>query len=143
MFFLPSKRVYWEGKEEEIINFFLGFRLDLDEMLSLIGGDWEIKKQNIGNEGDLENWNLRRDEKSRVVAGQRGDLRFEIREFLAGSSFPRLLYFYHPLNRGRLKVLKLGLNRPPKKSGVFSLSFLKNYRRVSWEEIEKILSDEN
>lgn len=143
VFFLPSKKVYWEGKEEEIINFFLGFRLDMDEMLSLIGGDWETWKQNIGNEGDLKNWKLLRDEKSRVVAGQRGDLRFEIREYLAGSSFPRLLYFYHPLNRGRLKILRLGLNKPPKKSGVFSLSFLENYRRVSWEEVKKILSDEN
>lgn len=143
VFFLPSKRVYWQGKEEEIINFFLGFYLNLDEMLSLIRGEWETKEKDIKDREDLENWNLRRDEKSRVVAGQRGELRFEVREFLAGSSFPRILYFYHPLNKGRLKVLRLGLNRPLKKSGAFSLSFLEDYRQVSWDEIEKILSNEN
>ena len=41
VFLIPSKRVYWEGGEEEIIDYFLGFRLSLDEMISLIKGKWE------------------------------------------------------------------------------------------------------
>ena len=142
VFVLPSKKVYWEGEEEEIIHTFLGFKLNLDEMVSLLRGEW------AGEEGDREGgknsegWILKRDETGRITSGQRGDLRFEVMEFLSNSGLPRILIFQHPLNSGRLKILRVDFNRPVKKKNAFSFDFLARYRRVSWEEMEKILADE-
>ena len=143
VFLVPSKKVYWEGEEEEIIDYFLGFRLSLNEMINLIQGKWEEEVRGAGREKSTESWNLKRDERGRVLAGTRGSLHFEVKEFLSGSHIPRILIFQHPLNSGRLKIIRVGLNRPAKKKEAFSLSFLADYRRVSWEEIEKILADEN
>ncbi|UCE21828.1 MAG: hypothetical protein JSV46_06335 [Candidatus Aminicenantes bacterium] len=143
VFFIPSKKVYWEGEEEEIIDYFLGFRLSLEEMINLIKGKWEGSTQAAGRDKNVEGWILKRDEKGRVLAGTREDLHFEVKEFLSGSHIPRILIFQHLLNSGRLKILRVDFNRPAKKKEAFSLSFLANYRRVSWEEIEKILIDEN
>ncbi len=143
VFFIPSKKVYWEGEEEEIIDYFLGFRLSLEEMINLIQGKWEERAQAVGRDKNGESWNLKRDEKGRVLAGTRENLHFEVQEFLSGSHIPRILIFQHPLNSGRLKILRVDFNRPAKKKDAFSLSFLAGYRRVSWEEIEKILTDEN
>ncbi len=143
VFLVPKKKVYWEGEEEEIIDYFLGFRLSLDEMINLINGKWEEKAQEMGREKNKENWDLKRDERGRVLAGTRGKLHFEVKEFLSGSHIPRILIFQHPLNTGRLKILRVDFNRPAKKKQAFSLSFLTSYKRVSWEEIEKILANEN
>lgn len=143
VFLLPSKRVYWEGNEEEIIDYFMGFKLNLDEMISLIGGRWEEKVKESEKEKNQEGWDLKRDEQGRVREGTRGSLRFEVREFLSGSPVPRVLLFQHPLSSGRLKILRIDFNRPVDKNRAFSLSFLSEYKQVSWEEIEKILADEN
>lgn len=141
-FIVPSKRVYWQGEEEEIIRYFLGFRLNLYEMINLLSGKWEGEE--IGYEGEegIEIWSLAKDERDRIMAGQRGEFRFEVKEFFADTPFARILVFQHPLNRGRLKILRINLNQPLKK-GTFSLSVLGKYERKSWAEIEKILADEN
>ncbi|MDH5466487.1 MAG: hypothetical protein OEY25_03620 [Candidatus Aminicenantes bacterium] len=143
VFLVPSKRVYWEGDEEQIINHFLGFRLSLEEIINLLQGRWNESRAEAREEGEEEEWILSKDEKGRILFGQRGSLRFEVREFISGSHFPQVLTFQHSLNSGRLRVLRLSFNKPIKKKDSFSLDFLANYRRVSWEEIEKILSDEN
>lgn len=141
-FVLPSKKVYWKGEEEEIVDKFLGFRLNLYEMLCLLSGQWEEKGEEGRKKCWTESWNLEKDEKGRISGGQRGELRFEIKEFFEDSSFPRLIVFQHPINRGRLKVLRLSFNKPIKE-GAFSVAFLANYEEKSWAEIEKILSNEN
>ncbi len=141
-FIVPSKRVYWQGEEEEIIRYFLGFRLNLDEMINLLSGKWEGKEIGYESEESKEIWNLAKDERGRIMAGQRREFRFEVKEFFADTSFARLLIFQHPLNRGRLKILRINLNQPLKK-GAFSLSALGRYERKSWAEIEKILANEN
>jgi len=141
-FLVPSKRVYWEGDEEEIINYFMGFRLSLEEMINLLQGRWKESRAEKGEKGG-EEWILSRDEKGRILFGQRGSLRFEVREFISGSRFPQVLVFQHSSSSGRLRVLRLSFNKPFKKKDSFSLAFLTNYRRVSWEEIERILADEN
>jgi outer membrane biogenesis lipoprotein LolB len=143
IFLLPSKKVYWEGDEEEIIDYFMGFQLNLDEMISLIRGKWEKKDVESGRVENHESWDLKRDEKGRILEGTRGVLRFEVKEFLSGSRIPRILLFQHPVSSGRLKILRIDFNRPVNKNRVFSLSFLAGYKQVSWEEIEKILADEN
>ena len=135
VFIIPSKRVYWQGEEEEIIQYFLGFRLNLYEMINLLSGKWEGEERN-------ESWSFAKDERGRIMAGQRGEFQFEVKEFLADTPFTRILIFQHPLNRGLLKILRINLNQPLKK-GVFSLSVLGKYERKSWTEIEKILANEN
>ena len=135
VFIVPSKRVYWQGEEEEIIRYFLGFRLNLYEMINLLSGKWEGEERN-------ESWSFEKDERGRIMAGQRGEFQFEVKEFLADTPFARILIFQHPLNRGFLKILRININQPLKK-GVFSLSVLGKYERKSWIEIEKILANEN
>ncbi len=92
VFIIPSKRVYWQGEEEEIIQYFLGFRLNLYEMINLLSGKWEGEERN-------ESWSFAKDERGRIMAGQRGEFQFEVKEFLADTPFARILIFQHPLNR--------------------------------------------
>lgn len=135
VFIVPSKRVYWQGEEEEIIRYLLGFRLNLYEMINLLSGKWEGEERK-------ESWSFAKDDRGRIMAGQRGEFQFEVKEFLADTPFARILIFQHPLNRGLLKILRINLNQPLKK-GVFSFSVLEKYERKSWTEIEKILANEN
>jgi hypothetical protein len=141
-FIVPSKRVYWQGEEEEIIQYFLGFRLNLYEMINLLSGKWEGEEMRYEGGENKESWSLEKDERDRIRAGQRGEFRFEVKEFFADTPFARILIFQHPLNKGRLKILRINLNQPLKK-GIFSLSVLGKYERKSWAEIEKILANEN
>ena len=141
-FIVPSKRVYWQGEEEEIIQYFLGFRLNLYEMINLLSGKWESKVMEDEAEESKESWSFAKDEKGRIQAGKRDEFRFEVQEFFADTPFARLLIFQHPLNYGRLKILRINLNRPLKKRA-FSLSVLGRYERKSWAEIERILANEN
>lgn len=142
VFMLPSKKVYWQGEEEVIINTFLGFRLNLYEMISLLSGKWGDKEMESEEANRVSGWTLERDEKGRIRAGQRGEFRFEVKEFFANTAFARLLIFQHPLNRGRLKILGINFNQPLKKEA-FSFSILASYERKDWAEIEKILANEN
>jgi len=142
VFTLPSKRVYWQGEEEEIINNFIGFRMSLDEVVSLLSGKWSEGEKEVRKERSSDGWSFEEDEAGRVLAGQRGEFRFEVREFFSETSFARLVFFQHPLNKGRLRILSIRLNQPVRKES-FSLSFLDNYKRKSWAEIEKMLNHEN
>ena len=92
----------------------------------------------------MESWDLEKDENGRAFAGQRGDLFFEVKEFFDDTPFARILFFRHPLSSGRLKILKINLNRPIKKDA-FSIAFLKKFEEKSWAEIEKMFdkNDEN
>ncbi len=141
-FIVPSKKVYWQGEEEEIIRYFLGFRLNLYEMINLLSGKWESEVMRDEGEESIESWSFAKDERGRIMAGQRGEFHFAVQEFFTDTPFARLLSFQHPLNNGRLKILRINLNRPLRK-GAFSLTILEKYKRKSWAEIEKILADEN
>jgi hypothetical protein len=87
-------------------------------------------------------WNLEKDDKGRVVTGNREELRFEVKEFFAQSSMPRLVFFNHSLDQGRLKIFTINFNQPIK-GDVFSLSFLDDFVSKTWEEIERMLDNEN
>jgi hypothetical protein len=141
VFVIPSKRVYWQGEEEEIIDRFLGFRLSLDEVISLLNGEWD-GGQGGEKEKSLEGWSFEKDKAGRIVFGQRGEFRFGVKEFFAKTPFARIIGFEDPLNKGSLKILSLSFNQPLKQES-FSLSFLEGYKQKSWEEIEKILGNEN
>jgi len=135
-FIVPSKKVYWQGQEEEIIYEFLGFRLNLAEMINLFSGDWG--RQNQVFAGDLEGWIFIRDQKNRIKSGQRGDLWFEVEEFIEETPLARRIVFKHSLSSGQLKVLGLGLNQPIKEN-VFSKKFLEKYQPKTWAEIQDLI----
>jgi hypothetical protein len=136
-FVVPSKKVYWQGREEEIIDKFMGFRLNLDEMVNLLSGNWD-REEVLRNE-DLENWSFVRDRKGRIISGQRQDLRFDIEEFIGDTPFARRLIFEHPLSTGQMKVLSINLNRPVKEN-VFSKKFVMKYQSKTWKEIQELLN---
>ncbi len=138
---LPRQKAYWQGEEEEVVENSLGFRLSLEELIGLLSGSWE-EGGTKGGEDILEQWNFEKDREGRAVSGQRGELRFEVKEFFAETRFARLVAFEHPSSRGSLKVLGLTFNQPLGKDS-FSLSFLEGYERKDWAEIEKMLRHEN
>ena len=136
-FVVPSKKVYWQGQEEEIIDKFMGFRLNLDEMISLLSGKWD--REDVLRNQDLEIWSFERDRRGRIVSGQREDLRFEIEEFIGDTPFARRLIFEHPLSKGQVKVLSIDLNRPINEN-VFSKKFVTKYQPKTWAEIQELLN---
>lgn len=142
LFILPSKKVYWRGKTEEIVEKFLGFPLRLDEMASLLTGRWDELPTEGVQEAGGSRWVLDTDAGGRVLAGHRDDVRFEIKDFFRGSDVPRILIFKNPSSSGRLKILRVGFNQSLRPQ-VFDLSFLKDYQSKSWAEIETIIRDEN
>lgn len=131
---IPSKKAYWKGDEEQIVERILGFRLSLDELLCLMTGQWDELEERPWRLA----WILERDEEGKIRTGQRGELGFEVQEFFQDTSVVRQVAFEHPLNRGRLKILAINFN-PPLKGGAFSRQFLKTYAQKTWEEIEEML----
>ena len=136
---VPSKKVYWQGSEEEIIERFLGFRLSLGEVIGLLTGKWHEASQ---EEKELNGWVLKKDKKGRIKRGQRGGLTFEIIEFIEDTPFAYTLIFKHQLNEGRLKILRIELNRPAKIEA-FMTDFLKHFEQKQWAEIQELLKHED
>lgn len=136
-FVVPSKKVYWQGQEEEIIDKFMGFRLSLAEMINLLSGSWD--EQEMSHNQGLKNWCFERDRDGRIISGQRQDLWFKIEAFIGDTPFARRLLFRHPLNTGQVKVLGINLNRPIKPT-VFSTNFLGKYQPKTWAEIQELLN---
>lgn len=135
-FIVPSKKVYWQGQEEEIIDKFLGFRLSLHEMVNLLSGDWN-QEEPLRNE-NLSSWSFVTDRKGRIISGQREDLRFAIKEFIGDTPFASRLEFEHPLSSGLVRVLGINLNRPIREN-VFSKAFVAKYQSKTWAEIQELL----
>jgi len=135
-FVVPSKQVFWQGKEEEIVSRFLGFRLNLNEMISLMNGEWDWDDEE--DRTRLEEWIFERDKQGRVVIGRREDLWFYVEEFIVNTPLARTIIFKHPMNDGRVRILSIGFNIPLRE-GAFSTSFLENYQQKSWAEIEALL----
>lgn len=138
-FVLSSKRVYWQGTTDEIFEKFLGFRLSLREMAGLLSGGWA---EGRGEEPIFKGWTFEKDGQGRVVSGERQDFQFRVRGFNAGGLVPRQLTFKSLQSEGRLSLLSIQFNRPVK-SGLFSQASLKDFALVSWEEIERILKNED
>jgi hypothetical protein len=141
-FVLPSKKVYWEGKVEEITSRSLGFSLNQYEMVSLLSGQWTGEQISLEARKALEKWNLERDGRGRIVTGEREEFRFEIQEYFGGTPLARLLLFFHPWSKGRLKILKINFNQAIKPAA-FSQPFLERYVLKSWAEIEELLANES
>lgn len=127
---------------EEITSRSLGFSLNQYEMASLLSGQWKGEEMSLEAKKALEKWHLERDERERIVIGEREEFRFEVQEFFADSPFARLVLFFHPWSEGRLKILRLNFNQPIR-TAAFSRAFLERYKLKSWAEIEELFSNEN
>ncbi len=135
-FVVPSKKIYWPSREEEIIEKFLGFRLNLAEAVRFLSGRWGHSLL----PGTLSGWTFQRDETGRVVSGQRGDLFFVIEDFVNNSSQMKSMVFSHSFSSGRLKILQLKYN-PEVRPGIFSADFLSDYSETSWEQIRALINN--
>ena len=130
-FILPSKRVFWQGGEEEIFEKFLGFPLSLREMIALFSGRWV---DSSGQQG----WVLDRDQEGRIRRGRREGLFFRVEQFIGRTSFPKTLSFSHPNSEGLVRMISLRLNtRLPETA--FDRALLKRFSRKTWAEIEALL----
>jgi hypothetical protein len=134
---IPSKRVYWQGVEEAVIEKFLGFPVALEEMISIFSGRWPVPEKD-GMKFDP--WVLEKDERGRVLSGQREDLRFMVEEFIAETHIIRRLVFEHPHTQGNLKITRIDFNQLYR-AEAFNLGFLSKFVQKTWPEIQELLSD--
>jgi hypothetical protein len=132
-FVVPSKKVYWQAEEREIVYRFMGFHLSVEEMAWLLSGRWPEEKQSDSVFG----WELEKEMPNRIVRGTRGDLRFFVEEFIESTGIARTIFFSHPLNEGRLKIRNIGFNEPLNEKA-FSTGFIQRYQEKTWEEIQKL-----
>ena len=138
---IPSKKVYWKGSEEEIIDIFLGFKLNMREMISLLTGEW----QELGllqKDQHYQMWEFEKDQAGRIKSGWRNSLRFKIEEFVDDSHLARVLVFENMLTTGRVRLIKAAFNKPIRAES-FSTDFLQKYQRKSWEEIQALIDNES
>jgi hypothetical protein len=138
---VPQKKVYAQDRPDAMVGRFLGFSLRPDEILEILGGEWTGGGAQ-GESGPGSLWTLARDGSGRVVRGEKNGLVFEVPEFFPGAGVPRTILFSRPGTSGRMRVLSLRFNPPPRPEA-FETSFLKTFARRSWEEIQEIARDES
>lgn len=130
-FVVPRKKVYAEEVPEVLMKRFLGISLLPDEALRLLSGTW-------ADAGAGSGWNVEQDERGRVARGRRDGFAFTVLGFFPGAGIPRDIGLSGPGTSGRMKVLKLGFNPPPREAA-FDVSFLRGYVLKTWEEILELL----
>lgn len=138
---VPSKKAYAEERPEALMDRFLGFGLRPDEVIRLLSGEWRDVGTG-GEQGQVGVWSLERDGSGRVVRGERNGFRFEVPEFFPGAGVPRSLLFSGSGTSGRIKILTLRFN-PASRPEALDAAFLKAFRRLSWDDIQGILRNEN
>lgn len=134
---IPSKKVYWQGAEEAVIEKFLGFPVALEEMSNIFSGRWPVPDKDRMR---FDPWVLDKDEKDRVLSGQRGDLRFVVEEFIAETGIIRRLVFEHPYTQGNLKIIKIDFNQLYR-AEAFNMGFLSKFAQKTWPEMQEMLND--
>lgn len=137
---VPSKKIYAGERPETLMNRILGFSLRPDEVIRLLSGQWKESGPNAGSQA-VSAWSLKKDGNGRVVHGEKGDLSLEVKEFFPGAGVPRLILFSRPGTAGRMKILSLRFN-PTLRPEAFETSFLRNFSRRSWEDVQGTLKNE-
>jgi hypothetical protein len=130
-FVLPSKKVYAEAEAEVMMRRILGVSLRPDDALALLSGVWPA-------DGGVGGWTVGRDAEGRVAGGERGEFGFTVREFFRGDGAPREIALYGGGASGRVKVLKLAFDPPPR-DGAFDVTFVGRYAAKTWDEILDII----
>ncbi|MBD3413309.1 MAG: hypothetical protein GF421_02630 [Candidatus Aminicenantes bacterium] len=138
---VPSKRIYWQSNQKDIIDKFIGFRLDMTEVASFLSGQWsELENKRGGQDKDF--WIIQRDIKGRVTQGKKQGMRFQVIEHIEDTALIRSLRFHNRFQTGKLNILSIDFNNPAKKD-FFSLSFVDGFERKSWEEIRTMMDHED
>jgi hypothetical protein len=131
---LPGKRADLEDAADVMMERFLGVALLPGDAVRLLSGTWTA-----GGEGDGQSgWSVEADAKGRAARGSRGDFAFTVREFFPGDAVPREIGLSGPGTSGRVKVLKLGFNPPPRPEA-FDVAFLRAYAAKTWEGMLELL----
>ena len=138
---VPSKKIYWESTEESIIDTFIGARLALSEVICFFIGEWDHSREG-GEDKSKDSWVIKKDKEGKVIEGRKQGMSFTVSEYIEDTGLIRSLDFENRFQKGTLKVLGIDFNRSVKE-GHFSLTFLKDFEEKSWEEIQKIINDEN
>lgn len=131
---VPAKKLYWQGDETEAVAMFLGFKMKTFDFFALMIGRWgEEHGSYSGPEGS---WEFQKDERGRVSKAVSGDLRFEVEEHFDRSFLIRDLAFTHLSFDGRIRILRIGFD-PYQGEDTYTLDFLENYDRTTWEEMRE------
>ncbi len=133
-FVLPGRKVYAEDGAGVMMERFLGIALLPDEAVRLLSGAWETG----GERNEESGWRVERDAEGRVDRGASGAVRFSVRAFFPGDGVPREIGLEGPGASGRVKVLKLGFNPPPR-DDIFDTAFLRAFSQKTWPEILELL----
>ncbi|HSA96533.1 MAG TPA: hypothetical protein VLJ16_10795 [Acidobacteriota bacterium] len=132
-FALPGRKVYAEDEAGVMMERFLGVAFLPDDVVRLLAGRWET-----GAPPPEDGWLVTRDAERRVRGGVRGDFSFAVRAFFPGDAVPREIGLEGPAASGRVKVLKLGFNPPPREEA-FATDFVRVFALKSWPEILELI----
>jgi outer membrane biogenesis lipoprotein LolB len=133
-FALPGRKVYCEDAAAVMMERFLGLTLEPDEILRLLSGTWRA----AAAPGEGNGWRVTRDASGRIVRGARDGYGFTVRTFFPGDGVPREIGLAGPGTAGRVKVLKLKFDPPPRE-GTFDTAFLRAYAPKTWNEIAELV----
>lgn len=133
---LPKRKAYTDAEPGELGRRFLSFGFSPAETVELLCG-----RLGGAQSRELSGWTLERDRKGRLAAGVKDDFRFEVAAYFPGGGVPSEVRFDYE-GRGRLKIIKLRFNQPLN-GPAYDLGFLVRFRRISPEEMEVLISDEN
>ncbi len=125
--YLPGEKVFWQGHSQLIISDFFGAELEARELIQVLTARWSELETRGG-------WKLQFDEKGSVIAGEKGNLRFEIKERFPPGQIPRTIYFEAMGYVVRMRILKINFNHLDTKS-VFHPALPTEVRELTWEEI--------
>lgn len=132
-FVLPRRKAYAEDEAVAVMERVLGLALLPDEAVRLLSGAWA--PEGDGAEGG---WRVEADERGRISRGVHGEFVFAVRRHFPGAGVPREIAVEGPAASGRVKVLKLGFDPPPR-DGIFDVSFLRAYDAMTWDELLELL----
>lgn len=139
---IPSRKAYWAGTPEEVMGMFLGFSLSPGEAVSLLCGRWEGLEENPDTQDSGRRWKVERDVDGRVLGASRGDLRLEIGASFERSPVPRTVAFSGSGSSGRLKILDIHFNPPPREDALAPV-FLRAFEAKTRADMERMLWGED
>ena len=114
---------------------FLGVALAPGEAVGLLSG--HVGRTGAAERGGRLAGRARRRRAASAAAFARR-FAFTVREFFPGDAVPREIGLAGPGTSGRVKVLKLGFDPPPRPE-IFDVAFLRAYAPKTWEGILELL----
>jgi hypothetical protein len=133
-FVVPSKRAYAVDEPDTLAGRLLGFPFKPGEAVSLLCDRWT----GPGSEG----WTFVTDSGGRTVQGRRDGLSFDVRDFFRKAGIPRAIGFSDGPVSGLIKVLSVRFNPLPRPDA-FETGFTRVFVRMSWEELQEFLRNED